>query len=128
MAGVVTFFAANVATLGLLKKITDGLEFKDKKKEIQNTPDDELMPKIPDDAVLTPVNTLVDGFVGFFKNSFQSGLIDPISEQIEKAQAEFDDREKRLKEVGEKLEKTHTEKARFEEQVEEADRLAAELI
>jgi predicted GTPase len=87
------------------------------KKKILNTPENELVPEIDDDAVSAPVKALAEKFVVFFEDRLQSGLIDVISEQIEEAQAEFANRENRLKEVDDQLKKTHAEKTRFEEQV-----------
>jgi hypothetical protein len=85
------------------------------------------VPEIAGDAISTPVKALVEKFAGFFEDRFQSGLIDVISAQIEKAQAEFANREERLKETDDKLKKTHAEKTRFEEQAAEANRLVEEL-
>jgi uncharacterized coiled-coil protein SlyX len=99
-----------------------------KKKKLLNTPEDELVPEINVDAVVTPIKTHTKKFVKFFKDRFQSGLIDAISAQVEKAQAEFANREERLKEVDDKLKKTHTEKAHFEEQTAEANRLVEDLV
>jgi predicted GTPase len=125
--GQVVNFVYNVATLGIWGKFTGWLEWKGEKKELLNTPEDELVPEIAGDAVSAPVKALAENFVGFFEDRFQSGLIDAISAQIEKAQAEFANRENRLKEVDDQLKKIHAEKTRFEEQVVEANRLVEEL-
>jgi chromosome segregation ATPase len=118
----------NGATFGVLGKFSEWLAWKEEKKEFLNTSEDELVPEIAVDAVSTPVKALTENFVKFFEDRFQSGLIDAISAQIEKAQAEFANRENRLKEVDDKLKKIHAEKIRFEEQAAEANRLVEELV
>jgi hypothetical protein len=113
---------------GLLGGIIEYNEREKEKKKFLNTPEDELVPEINVDAVVTPIKTHTKKFVKFFKDRFQSGLIDTISAQVEKAQAEFANREERLKEVDDKLKKTHAEKTHFEEQAAEANRLVEELV
>jgi predicted GTPase len=126
--GEVVNFVYNAATFGLWGKFTNWLDWKNDKKEFLNIPEDELASQIAGDAVSAQVKALVDDFVGFFEDRFQSGLIDAILAQVEKAQAEFANREKRLKEVDDNLKKTHTEKTRFEEQAAEANRLVEDLV
>jgi predicted GTPase len=126
--GQVVNFVYNTATFGLWGKLINWLDWKNEKKELLNTSEDELVPEIDGDAVSAPVKALAEKFIGFFEDRFQSGLIDAISAQVEKAQAEFANREKRLKEVDNNLKKSHTEKTRFEEQVAEANRLVEDLV
>jgi hypothetical protein len=125
--GTAVNFLYNVGTLGLWGKFNNWLQWKGEKKEILETPENELVPEIDSQAALTPLKALVEEFVAFFNDQFQKGLIDEILAQVEKAKSEFASREENRKKAAEQLAKTQAEKKLLEEQAAKANRIVEGL-
>jgi len=115
------------ATLGLWGKFTDWLRWKEEKKEFLNTPENELVPEIDAVSVYEPVKERVEEYIGFFRQRFQTDLIDVISAQIKNAQDEFSSREQNKKASEEKLAKAQADKKQFEEQAAKSNEILSNL-